>query len=226
MAKTTAIMICAGEGTRWGNYLGVPKHLIEIEGETIVSRAVRLLKNYDCDIYVVGRGDDNRYKIPGSTYYEAKLNSENGDADKFLSSKDLWNKEGRTIVFWGDCYFTESAINKIMTYPIREWTLFARFGSSMYTGCVWGECFAQSFYSGDIEKHGTHLNKLVSLYKSGELPRCGGWEHYRSIVGIENLNSHEHRGNFVDIDDFTDDFDFPEDYDRWKKNYENYIPCL
>ena len=31
-----------GEGKRWGNYLGIPKHLIEIDGEPIIKRTVRL----------------------------------------------------------------------------------------------------------------------------------------------------------------------------------------
>lgn len=37
-------ILANGEGTRWHNYKGVPKQLIEIDGETILSRMVRLLR--------------------------------------------------------------------------------------------------------------------------------------------------------------------------------------
>ena len=37
------IIMADGEGKRWGNYKGVPKHLITVEGETILERTIRLL---------------------------------------------------------------------------------------------------------------------------------------------------------------------------------------
>ena len=39
-------ILANGEGKRWGNYKGVPKHLIEIDGETLIDRTVRLLAKY------------------------------------------------------------------------------------------------------------------------------------------------------------------------------------
>lgn len=38
------IIMADGEGKRWGNYKGVPKHLITVEGETILERTIRLLR--------------------------------------------------------------------------------------------------------------------------------------------------------------------------------------
>ncbi|GAG87713.1 unnamed protein product, partial [marine sediment metagenome] len=43
---THAIIIADGKGDRWNNYLGVAKHFIEIEGETIIERTIRLIKKY------------------------------------------------------------------------------------------------------------------------------------------------------------------------------------
>jgi len=34
------------------------------------------------------------------------------------------------------------------------------------------------------------------------------------MTGIP-LGRHELSGHFVEIDDFTDDFDYPVDYERW-----------
>ena len=69
---TTAIIIAAGEATRWGDYLGTPKHLVKVDDEPIIYRSVRLLlKNGITDINVVGP-DDDRYRIEGSNLYTSK----------------------------------------------------------------------------------------------------------------------------------------------------------
>jgi hypothetical protein len=206
---TRCIIICAGEATRWDNYLDVPKHLIEIGGETILQRTVRLLNKYEgLDIFVVGKNDDDRYKIPGSTYYEADLNPENVDADKFLSSQSLWNEDGRTIVFYGDVWFTEEAIDTIIMHTGTDWVLFSNDK----------ECFAQSFYPEHIEEHRNALYRIRDDFKSGVIKRCGGWEHYRAMTGTP-LDKHEFRGRNIKIYDLTDDFDFPWEYDEWIVKY-------
>lgn len=217
--KIRAIIICAGEATRWKNHLGVPKHLITIDGQTLLERTISLLRVRGVtDIHVVSK-DDPRYKIKGSKQYIAKLNyEENVDADKFLSSKELWSRKSRTIVFYGDCYFTKEAMDTIIGYTKREWTLFCRPDASQITGTKWGECFAQSFYPEDIEKHEAMLHYTAELYKSGVITRCGGWEHYRAMTGRTGekvRRPHTMTTNYVEINDWTDDFDYPEDYDVW-----------
>lgn len=217
------IIICAGDGTRWGDYLGVPKHLAEVDGEPILHRTVRLFSKEDTEIYVVSK-DDDRYKVDGSTQYIPTFNLDNFDADKFLNSKELWSEDDRTVVVYGDVYFTEEAVKKILSWESREWTLFARpFGSSI-TGTPYGECFAQSFYPESIAEHTAALRRIVSLYEKGILPRCGGWEHYRAILRLPGEVMHRHLvGEKLQvIDDLTDDVDYSEDYLRLIKAKEDY----
>lgn len=45
----TAIVIAAGHATRWGDYRGTPKHLIEVDGEPILHRTVRLPPPSPCE---------------------------------------------------------------------------------------------------------------------------------------------------------------------------------
>lgn len=216
---TTAIIICAGEATRWSGYLGVPKHFAPLGGEPILYRTVRLIREHipDAKIHVVARDGDDRYRVPGTTLYVPKLDWEhNRDADKFLSSQDLWSRQHRTIVFYGDVYFTDAAMKAISAHQVREWTLFARFGPSHLTGTRWGECFAQSFWPEHLDRHLAALERIARLSRQGVLHRCGGWESYRAILGTPDREMHLHRrgGHFYEIDDMTDDLDFPEDYDR------------
>ena len=51
---------------------------------------------------------------------------------------------------------------------------------------------------------------------AGKLKRGGGWEFYERMHGVTG-------DHFVTIDDFTDEFDFPEDYERWMKRYHNRV---
>lgn len=227
MKNTKAIIICAGEATRWGDYLNTKKHLIEIEGERLLDRTVRLLKERGVkEIYIVVKRISPEYQVEGAAQWVANLKpEENADADKFLSSKELWNEEGRTLVFYGDCYFTEEAMDTICNFESREWTLFCRPGASEITGTPWGECFAQSFYPEDHLRHEDGLLKLARLWKEGVIKRCGGWEHYRIMVGRADtdLRKHYMTDHYVEINDWTDDFDYPKDYDEWKRRREAYL---
>lgn len=221
--KTVAIIIAAGDATRWGDYNGVRKHFAEVDGEPIIHRTVRLLRRHkDVEVFVVGT--DESYSIEGSTLYIPEKNTEEHfDADKFLNSKELWNKDGRTLVIYGDVFFTEEAMDKIMGEHEIDWRLYARPFRSEYTGTPYGECFAQSFYQHNIAEHLAALRRTVELFRTGVLPRCGGWEHYRAMIRIPDSEMHRHLvGEKLElIDDFTDDVDYPDDYirlvERWNK---------
>ena len=213
----TIIIIAAGDESRWKSYLGVSKHFIEIEGEQLLPRIVRLFKKYNpsSNIYVVGKTED--YKIKDSTWYLPKLNPKFGDADKFISSMKLWSMSERTIVVYGDVWFSEDAVKQISEYKDKDWILFGRFGKNKLTGGDGGECFAQSFYPEGIEEHHNSLNKIVTAYKHKLLKRNGGWEHYRAMIGFAICPYHIEAGRFYQIEDWTDDFDSPEDYNQWIK---------
>ena len=210
------IVIAAGEGTRWGNHLGVPKHLIEIEGEVLLARTVRQFAAYTADVVVVG--PDERYLIPPGRLHVPTITPSNGGVDKFLSSKHLWNPEGRTVVAYGDVWFSDEAVDQIVGFWEHEWRLFARVGASTVTGCAWGECFAQSFWAAHHAEHLKALELVRDLEACGEIGRGGGWEHYRAMCGAKTatrLGHHADQGRLTPIDDWTDDFDSPTDYDRW-----------
>jgi hypothetical protein len=222
---TRAIIIAAGEASRWRNYLGIPKHFAPIDGEPIIHRTVRLLRERNItEIYVVGPTDDSRYIIEGTTLFTPIKEPYNQDADKFLNSRDLWNTAGRTVVFYGDVFFTEYAMDSIVNFEGKDWTLFCRFDASKITGTRWGECFAQSFYPKDIEKHKEKLYYIADLKRRNIIKRCGGWEHYRAMQECQEdeVRNHKNRnGKYFEINDWTDDFDYAEDYDRFIKRWNN-----
>lgn len=207
------LIIADGEGTRWGGHLGVPKHLAPFDGEPLIHRTIRQFSELG-DVYVVT--SDSRYPIPPAVQYAPTHNPDNFDADKFLNSQPLWNPDGRTVVAYGDVWFSDALVARISGFQKREWRLFARQKRSMITGTRWGECFAQSFWPEHHQEHYEALRKIVAAYGSGKIKRCGGWEHYQAMQGLP-LGRHRVRGRFVEHDDWSDDFDYPEDYDRWHR---------
>lgn len=201
---TKVIIAAGGKATRWGNYLGVPKHKIEIDGETISDRTIRLFKEHELDAILLTEG-----------------RSVFGDLDKIYSSYKYWNEEGRTIIVFGDVYFTEEAIQKIVDYPHTEFTVFGRIFESQLTGKGYGELFAVSFYENNINEIIRNIKRVRELYNRGCVRSANLWALYRSMQHFpDDLMDHHYCGdNFVNIDDWTEDFDYSFDFDRWLENY-------
>jgi hypothetical protein len=218
-----AIIIAAGEATRWNNYLGVPKHLVPVDGEPIAKRTIRLLRDRGVlDIFLVGL-DSDLYRLPGSQLYVAKKTPEYHGADKFLSSQELWNTQGRTLALFGDVFFSEAAIDIIVNDSKKTWTAYGRRGASKITGKQGGEIFAQSFYPNDIDRHREKLFYIIDLYNQGVINRCIGWEHYRAMQGATGVNVKKHKiyQDFTVIDDWTEDFDWPQDHVRFLERWNS-----
>lgn len=199
--SNVAIIACAGKGRRWTGPCA--KHLIEIDGETLLDRSLRLI-GVDHSIYVMSSTES------GGIY--VKTDSTN-EVDKILSSQELWAESGYTRILFGDTWFSEAAMRKILNdhHPLR-W--FGRFGGSSLTGKDYGEIFALSF-------HTSAQSKLVAHAKAaGESNTdvAGAWATYRHMHGIPLWCADMLGGDWTEIDDWTEDFDFEIDLVRWLKN--------
>lgn len=190
------IIMAAGEGKRWGNYLGIPKHLVEINGETLLGRTTRLLKKHGIDYIITG--DDERYRQYGKLIPQTNHDCE---IDRFEEVNEP------VCYLYGDVYYTEEAIDKIIKTPTNE-ILF--FGSL-------DEIFAVKVH--DIKKFYAHKNSVKKYYLKGRLNRCIGWEIYRSLNTIP-FTQHTITDRYIKILDGTNDIDYPEDYEEFKKRYE------
>ena len=194
----TYVIMCAGKGTRWGNYKGVPKHLIEINGETLLGRTTRLLKKYGVYRYVITT-KDVRYKQYGLTRPQS---FEDCEIDRF---EDITGDE--VCYIYGDVYYTEEALKTIVKTQTDD-ILF--FGSNF-------EIFAIKVMNKELFME--HKNRVKELYLKREINRCIGWEVYRSL---HNIPFEEHRitDDYFKILDGTDDIDYPVDYENFVKKFE------
>lgn len=196
------IIMCAGEGKRWGNYLGVPKHLVEINGETLLERTTRLLKENGITNYLI-TGNDERYKQYGELVEQSCNDCE---IDRF----DEKYVNGEVCYLYGDVYYSDYAIKKIIGTETND-ILF--FGSN-------AEIFAIKVK--DTKTFYEHKHKVKELYLKNELDRCIGWEIYRSYNSIP-FGHHVINNHFCKILDETDDIDYPQDFERFKNKIERKI---
>lgn len=212
MAKTRVIVLAAGDGSRWGNYRGTPKHLTKIEGKTLLERTCSQFLKYTTDVCVIGV--DERYKVDGTSLYVIKSpNTHWRDASKFLSSKNLWLADGRTVLVFGDVYFTSEAVKTVMR-DSSPFKFFLRTGPSELSGARWKEIFAFAFDSSMAREVS---QKLLHIVSTGRAERQAGWELYREMIGPApgGMFNNQH---FTEIDDWTEDFDFPEDLQIWEEH--------
>ena len=200
------VIMAAGKGTRWNNYLGIPKHLAIVDGETLLARTTRLLKeNYISDFVITCH--DARYAQYGPIAKQTKTECE---LDRF--EETFLNEP--VCYLYGDVYYTEDAIKTIINTDTDD---------VLFFGGDW-EIFAIKV------KNTKHFleekQKVKDLYLRGEINRCIGWEIYRSLhnllIGNEyDYSRHIITDDYIKILDETFDFDTPEEYDEWMIKYRS-----
>jgi hypothetical protein len=209
---TRVLILAAGEGSRWANYRGTLKHLAIIEDEPILHRTARQLKQYADDIVVVGSAP--AHHVQGTTFCLLETNPAL-EMDKFASSISLWLPKGRTVIVFGDVYFTDEAIHAIMTNT-EDWRFYLRPGPSSITGKDCKEIFAVTFDDSALGLFQSAVTKLRH-YKTS----AAGWSLFRFLtIGTPSASPTDKRmfnyGRHVVIDDWTEDFDYPHDLDNWE----------
>lgn len=205
------IIAAGGEAERWKNYRNTSKHLIEIEGEVLLHRTIKQFKKYTNDIIVVAK--DESYSFDGIKL-EKPLVGDWYDFGKMYSSNHLWS-EDRTIIVFGDVYFTDIAVNKIVSNN-KEYMFFIRKYPSKFTGKKYGEIFALSFSGGTSDKIKKLLEDLIERKQEG----VGAWQLYfymHNINNIRDIRKHTVGKSFIEINDWTEDFDKPEDLINWER---------
>jgi hypothetical protein len=214
------LILCAGGGLRWGNSLNTKKHLVKINNKPLLVRTIEQIKslNYS-DISIIKNKGVTDYDFLPVKKIDISKTKEIGDIDKIFSSRDHWSKTERTILILGDVYFTDQAIKTILNHSPRDWFQFGRLGHSNLPDRKWkgNENFGFSFFPEHIEKIKKSCWESINLKKKGLIRRNRMAQFYRIMCGKEGYNAdkrgqpQENLGNFIEINDMTDDIDYFED---------------
>jgi hypothetical protein len=221
---TRVLVLAHGDGRRWCDesgapFLGIPKHLVEIEGETLLGRACRLMLARGCEVIVVG--PDDRYRVPGCALEHLDaINACGCDMGKLLDCRHLWSTTERTVIMWGDVWYSEECADSIASRDGGDYHVWRRPGRSRTTGHKWDESFAVSFGPGEHARVIDRAEYVAGLVASGQVKASHIRSHLAAMDRLvpamwENLRRVAKLPSQTHVDDWTDDFDSPAEWEAW-----------
>jgi len=187
------IIMADGSGTRWNNYGNIPKHLLKIDGETLLERTVRLLHTSDPQSDIIITSHDPRYEVEHAHRYEPKNNVL--EIDRFTAELI----EDNICFLYGDTYYTESSIKMILDTPTDEILFFGNTKSIVAIKIRNAACFQK------------HVSNVRELFLKGEIKGCKGWQVYQSYTGLE-FDKKQIGAHFAEIIDNTQDYNTPQEF--------------
>ena len=209
------ILACSNDET-----FDIPRQLVEVNGEPLVKRTIRLLReNGVKDILITAT--DPRFDDLDAIKYEPLYSSYD-----YINHTGYWLDAfpiellDRPICFiWGDVYFSEDAIQKIVETPTDSTLFFCTYNntSNKYIKHH-DEPLAYKIIDCDLFKE-----KIAEAKHLKDLGVCCRepivWEVYRLINGIY-INEHRMTDNYIAINDESCDIDSYEDLDLLKNVVE------
>ena len=194
-----------------------PKHLLEINGEKIVERTIRLLKEAGAEkIYITS--NDSRFDgfgVPRLEHHNSFRHDADGLKGYWLDA--FYPFEQPVTYIFGDVYFTEDAIKTIVEHTEGNILFGSRLALNTL-GLNWGEPFA--YVVNDVKTFFEGIQAVKRLQDEGKTDRMPiVWELYRYLNGYD-VNVHKVDKNFKVIDDMTNDIDSMDEYYKLKEAVE------
>jgi hypothetical protein len=155
-------------------------------------------------------------------------------AETALASASSWPVNDVIIGLMGDCYFSLAAMDTIQGFATRPPVGTAWFGRdrpSRVTGNeAGGEIFGWLHVDPDDTEHILHGLRVAiddANSKPAERDMIGTplgspWQFRRATLGLPLMRDPGGEA-WVEINDFTDDFDTPENYKKWLDAYRRRI---
>lgn len=203
-----AFILCAGRALRWNDFTTLPKHLAQVDGETLLDRIVRQLSTRGVqEIAVVANNE--RLQRPGCALLSPARCR--WAAETLAATRHGWN--GNTAILLGDVYYTDQAMNDILDCG-EPLAVFGRPGPSRLTGSSWAEIFALRIRKNGIARMDSAIQQTIRDAETGGRGKL--WEIYRALTGqpLRGKRIQLDERIFRTIDDLTDDVDTPEEWER------------
>lgn len=108
---------------------------------------------------------------------------------------------------YADVYFTDDAVERIMNDPY-DLSFYLRRKPSYLTKKLWKEIWGIGFEGLSIPILESAILKII---ESKENYSAGGWRLHDQLI------QDEQKFHCVEIDDWTEDFDFPLDIETWER---------
>ncbi|MFJ4365072.1 hypothetical protein ACIP4S_13065 [Streptomyces chartreusis] len=222
------IVAAAGAQAKWDGYLGMRSHFVPVRSVLdrdeplvpLLARTLDQLTVYTRDVWLtVPHDDPGPYEDLAKRFDVRTHRAAPGCRNEFESSRPVWTDQAVNVLLLGDVWYTEEALDTILVEAVVTgaaedgFKFFGREKLSRFTGSPWGEIFANS-WRGDGTARMSELTDAVRREQDAGRadPTKHGWTVLRMLQGTP-LRQHEVLPPWwVEVDDATDDIDFPADY--------------
>ena len=208
------VIMCGGKYDMWKK----PKQLQVINGEVLVARTIRQLKENGIEDIVITSNDKrfDDYGVPRLEHTNTFRLTNEKDYGYWLDAFYPFPDDEKVCYIYGDVYYTDNAIKTIVNYESNDNILFGTSDAKNEYHENWGEPFAYKVNNNKEFKEG--IIAVKKLQDEGKLKRIAiTWELYRYLNKLDVNIQQVLDKTYVCIDDGTMDIDYPEELESLKK---------
>lgn len=198
------IIMCGGKYDNFKEH----KSLSIINGEKLVERTIRLLKENNIDNIYISSNQDEFNEYANVLKHENSYKYENGKVSGYWVDA-FYPTDEPTIYLHGDVYYSEDAIKKILNYNPKVNTMIGNQYALNNEHKKVGEPFGWIIV--DQKKFRNAINECKRLQDEGKTDRMPiSWELYQVLNGHDINGFDISQDTYLVIADETDDIDSPE----------------
>lgn len=194
-------------------YFKTPKQLSIINGETLLERTIRLLKENGINEYYISSNNPIFKKYGEVLEHNNSYKAENGVITGYWLDAYYPTNEPTTYLH-GDVYYSENAIKKILNLNPKVNTFIGNEVAKNPQHKNWGEPFGWIVV--DQEEFRKGIEKTKKLQDEGKLIRgyAISWELYRVLNNLDPNKQYIKDETYLSINDETIDIDAPWQIDQ------------
>lgn len=192
------------------------KALSVINGEPLIERTIRLLKENGIEDYYISSNDDHFNKYGKVLHHENSFKDIDGKTSGYWVDA-YYPTEEPCIYLHGDVYYSEDAIKQILNLKPKVNTMLGNQYALNENHDKVGEPFGWIIVN--QEEFRKAINKCKELQDAGKIERglAISWELYEVLNGHDVNDFIITRDTYYPIADETDDVDSPEKIDILNK---------
>ena len=199
-----------------------PKQLSVVNGETLLERTIRLLKENGVTDLFISSNDDRFQKYGRVLKHNNSFKFENGKVHGYWIDA-YYPTDEPAIYLHGDVYYSENAIKKIISLNPSVNTFIGNEVARNKEHKNWGEPFGWIVVNQKEFRKGIEATK--KLQDEGKLERgyALSWELYRVLNGLDPNKQYIIDNTYLSIDDETIDIDAPWQIEELNKKVKEQI---
>lgn len=201
----------------------IPKQLSVINGERLVDRTIRLLReNGITDIYISSNVPIfDSCGVPRLEHHNSYKYENNEVKGYWLDAFYPYLDESDKVCYiFGDVYFTAEAIKTIVSYESNKNILFGTGIAKNTEHKNWGEPFA--YKVNNYKEFIDGINDVKKLQDEGKTKRIAlVWELYRYLNNLDVNIQQVLDETYICIDDGTIDIDAPQQIEILNNKFKN-----